>query len=88
MLFLAFIISPLANAWDGVATGTITKIDTINEANNYELRVFLGSTAMCNNPDPTVKTWAFLNSSDANCKATLANLMLAFSMEKTVTFIH
>jgi len=84
-LFLAFIISPLAYGWDGVATGVITRIDTVNETNNYELRVFLGSTVMCNNTDPTMKTWGYLNSSDPNYKATLANLMLAFSTGKTVT---
>ncbi len=40
---------------------------------------------MCNNTDPTMKTWGYLNSSDPNYKATLANLMLAFSTGKTVT---
>jgi hypothetical protein len=84
-VFLTFIASPVAHAWDGVATGVISKIDTVNETNNYELRVFFGSTVMCNNTTPTMNTWAYLNSSDPNYKTTVANLMLAFTTGKTVT---
>ena len=84
-LFLAFSTSPVAHAWDGVATGVISGIDTVNETNNYELRVFLGSTVMCNNTTPSMNTWGYLNSSDPNYKATVANLMLAFATGKTVT---
>ena len=32
-----------------------------------------------------MNTWGYLNSSDANYKATLANLMLAFATGKSVT---
>ena len=82
---IACITSSVAHAWDGVATGVISKIDTVNETNNYELRVFLGSTVMCNNTTPTMNTWAYLNSADANYKTTVANLVLAFTTGKTVT---
>ena len=84
-IFLSLIIPRFAYAWDGVATGTISRIDTVNETNNFELRVFLGSTVMCNNTTPSMNTWGYLNSSDANYKATLANLMLAFATGKSVT---
>jgi hypothetical protein len=84
-IFLSLIISRLAYAWDGVATGVISRIDTVNETNNFELRVFLGSTVMCNNTTPSMNTWGNLNSSDPNYKTAVANLMLAFSTGKTVT---
>ena len=83
----ALLLSPLVHAWawDGVASGNITGLDTVNETNNYELRVSLGGAVMCNTSDPGLRTWAYLNSSDANYKATLANLMLAYATGKSVT---
>lgn len=83
----AYAFAQSAFAWDGVVEGNITQIDTINESNNYELRVSLGGKVMCNNTDGTLNTWAYLNSSDPNYKGTLANLMLAFATGKHVTII-
>jgi hypothetical protein len=80
----ATLTAPVAQGWDGIASGKISQIDTVNETNNYELRVFLGDTKMCNHPEPSLNTWAYLNSSDPNYKATLANLMLAYAMGKSV----
>lgn len=84
-IFLSLIMSRIAYAWDGVTTGVINRFETVNETNNFELRVFLGGAVMCNNTTPSMNTWGYLNSSDPNYKATVANLMLAFSTGKTVT---
>lgn len=80
-------IPPLASAldWDGVVDGKISRIETINETNNYELRVHLGGLTICNHINPTLNTWGYLNSSDPNYKVTVANLMLAYALGKSVT---
>ncbi|HEX2951680.1 MAG TPA: hypothetical protein VHV83_19260 [Armatimonadota bacterium] len=85
MAVAALTFTSAALAWDGVASGNVSQLDTINESNNYELRVYLGGAKMCNNTDSTLNTWAYLNSSDPNYKGTLANLMLAYATGKTVT---
>ena len=79
----AFISS--ASAWDGAASGKISQIDTLADPTSFEFRVYLGGQAMCNVSDPALKSWAYLNSSDANYKATVANLMMAYAAGKNVT---
>lgn len=76
--------SAWAMAWDGAVSGKISRIDTITEANNYELRVYLGWQTMCNVSNPDLSGWAYLNSSDPNYKATVANLMMAYATGKNV----
>lgn len=84
MLF--FFVINFSWAWDGICTGTISGINTVaNEANNFELRVFLNGAQMCNNTDPNMNGWGYLNASDQNYKVTVANLMLAYATGKTVT---
>lgn len=79
------IAAPALAEWDGIASGTITTIDTVAESNNYEPRVFLGGATMCKTKSASLNGWAYLNSSDPNYKGTLANLMLAFAAGKHVT---
>jgi hypothetical protein len=71
-------------AWDGVASGKIIRIDSVPDGNNADLRVMLqGTPVLCSsviNP-----TWAFINISQANFKGTSATLMMAYTLNKTVT---
>ncbi len=72
------------SAWDGAVIGTISQIDTVaNEPNDYEVRIYLGGITMCTATNGT-QDFAYMNSTDNNFKATLANLMMAYSMGKTV----
>jgi len=85
VLFLTACASlPAFSAWDGVASGVVTRIETINESNNYELRVVLGGSKICNHADPYISTFAYLNSADPNYKATFTNLMMAYALGKRV----
>jgi len=75
-----------AFGWDGVASGKIAEIHTLTEQGNYELRVVIvGAAQVCNNTNPALYGWAYMNSSDVNYKTVVANLMLAYTMGKTVT---
>lgn len=72
-------------AWDGAVTGYVSGLDTVNEPNNYEMRIYLGGATMCNVNNSSLSSFAYLNSSDPNYSATLANLMMAYSMGKQVS---
>ena len=68
-------------AWDGAASGKVTTFEVTN-GGNYAFRVYL---------DPTVSmcaggpNWAYLNDTDSNYKAYVANLMMAKALGGTVT---
>jgi hypothetical protein len=76
---------PASATWDGVINGKITQIDTITETNNFEFRVYLGVSPVCTTNATTTRDFAYMNSSDPNYKATVANLMMAYSTGKNVT---
>lgn len=83
-LMLLSVFSAPAFAWDGYVSGTITQIDTVAETNNYETRIYVGGATVCNNTSPDLATLGYLNSSDPNYKAVVANLMLAYTMGRKV----
>jgi len=90
VLSLAFVAAlgaagPASAAWDGVVVGKISQVDTSNETNNYEFRVYVGVSPVCTTTATATKDFAYLNSSDPNYKTAVANLMMAYSMGKTVT---
>ena len=86
VVFAAF-AHKAALAWDGAVVGTIAGIDSVaSEPGNYETRVFIsGQTTICTAAGIIDPGWGYLNSTDSNYKGTLAMLMLAYSMNKTVT---
>ena len=80
--------TPAAMAdWDGSVYGTIAGMDSIaNEANNYELRVYVtGATTYCKSAPAVASGFAYLNSADVNYKGTLATLLMAYGTGKAVT---
>jgi hypothetical protein len=69
-----------ANAWDGSASGKISRID-VTDASNYGMRVYLtGVSHMCTGG----ADWAYLNESDSNYKVYVAALMMAKAQGSTV----
>lgn len=73
-------------AWDGVVSGTISRIDSVaGEPGNYETRILMNGQTFCSATGVIDGGWGYLNSSDANYKGTLAMLMLAYSTGKAVT---
>ena len=76
-----------ANAWDGIVSGTITKIDGVGGSEgapgNYDIRIYLsGQSTFCSG---SPQNWAYLNASDPNYKGLLALLISAQMSGKTVT---
>ncbi len=81
------VCAPAAMAWDGTVTGTITALDSVaNEANNYELRVYVsGASVYCTTTATYAQGFAYMNSGDVNFKGMLAVLLTAYSTGKQVT---
>ena len=70
---------------DTVVFGQIARIETITSAGgapgNYDFRVYLlGSPVICNG-----QIWAYVNASDANYHATVANVLAAKATASTGT---
>jgi hypothetical protein len=77
-----------AYAGDGSATGKISRIDAVGALagapNSGDIRVYIPGGTFCSGPVNDA-TWGFINVSDSNYKGILANLMMAFSANKTIT---
>jgi hypothetical protein len=78
-----------AQAWDGIVTGKISRIDGAGGSagsNNFDFRVSVaGAPVACsvaNSP-----SWSYLNPEDANYKGLMALIMFAYATGKTIT-IH
>jgi hypothetical protein len=71
--------------WGGVVGGKIAQVHTVSTSGNADFRVYLvNSPVMCTGAiDPS---WVFINNSNPNYKAIVANVLLAYSLNKTVTF--
>jgi hypothetical protein len=84
-VFVGLGFSTARAAWDGAVTGKVVQIDTVAEPGNAEFRVYLGGAAMCSTSNPATSGWGWLNSTDTNYRAMVANIMLAYTLGKTVT---
>ena len=82
VLMLGVFSSQEALAWDGIVSGTISRIDVV-PAGNLELRVYMDQAQpWCAGSGVT---WAYLNASASNYEASVAVLNSAFLAGKTVT---
>jgi hypothetical protein len=76
-------VSQLATAWDGTVSGTLNSFHSVPSTGNYDLRITLNAVnTMCTG---NTANFAYLNSHDANFKGVMATLLMAYSMNKTVT---
>lgn len=70
-------------AWDGQVTGAITKIDASPADGNLGFRVRLaGEPAMCGSSS---LPWAYISKSMPNYDASVALIISAYAMGKSVT---
>ncbi|MDR7050150.1 hypothetical protein J2X54_002631 [Duganella sp. 3397] len=80
------LVNAYAYAYDGSANGKIVRMESAGGANagaNFDIRVTLApGVAACG---AGTVDWVYLNTTDYNYKAMLATLMMAQSMDKTVT---
>lgn len=67
-------------AWDGAVSGKIVGVD-VTAGENYDLRVYLDSGALCGNAN----TWAYVNRSNPNYEAYVSMVTYAFASGKNVT---
>jgi len=68
-----------------IVVGQVARIETVTSAagapGNYDLRVYLvGSPVICNN-----QVWAYVNVTDANYSATVANVLATKATGSTAT---
>ena len=72
LFFLVFSSQTFA-AWDGSATGTISRIE-VTDGNNYGFRILLdGNPKLCGNEH----NWAYINESDSNYNTFVSVLIAA-----------
>jgi hypothetical protein len=72
------------SAFAGVTSGQIGSVEVVGSAggapNNFDFRVtFAGSLVICNG-----QTWAYMNTTDANYQATMANILSARALGSVV----
>ncbi|MCU7843175.1 MAG: hypothetical protein KZQ93_04980 [Candidatus Thiodiazotropha sp. (ex Monitilora ramsayi)] len=78
---LILLLSSTAVAWDGVVSGTVSKIHVAHGA-NYAFRVYLdGSPEMCGNGH----NWAYINEADSNYQVFVSTLLSAKAMSSDIT---
>lgn len=90
VVFFSLLLSSIsANAWDGVTTGKIVRMESVGGASNgenFDLRVTLsqGTPPCPGNPAAPVD-WSYINTNNYNYAGVFATLMLAYSKGKNVT---
>lgn len=72
-----------AQAWDGMKTGKLTRIDVVTNGANFGFRVYMDVREMCGNDG----NWAFINKGDSNYDAMVALLLSAHMNSKSITLL-